>query len=109
MIEDITNMARMYLCRAPEGKAKGLELQCLHKICRRRAFAVSALRRYCLQSEKPALKLQMIEVFDEYQASVIGVQTVPDDQSDVACLSKPVTGDILRWTWSKTNHRHRAV
>ena len=46
--------------------------------------------------EKPALK-QMIEVFDEYQASVIGVQTVPDDQVDKYGIvsGKPVTGDIF--------------
>ena len=81
MIEDITNMARIFTVRQKEAKGLGHAVLCAKEFVGDEPFAVVLGDDIVYNPEKPALK-QMIEVFDEYQASVIGVQTVPDDQVD---------------------------
>ena len=96
MIEDITNMARIFTVRQKEAKGLGHAVLCAKEFVGDEPFAVVLGDDIVYNPEKPALK-QMIEVFDEYQASVIGVQTVPDDQVDKYGIvsGKPVTGDIF--------------
>ena len=96
MIEDITNMAHIFTVRQKEAKGLGHAVLCAKEFVGDEPFAVVLGDDIVYNPEKPALK-QMIEVFDEYQASVIGVQTVPDDQVDKYGIvsGRPVTGDIF--------------
>ena len=81
MIEDITNMAKIFTVRQKEAKGLGHAVLCAREFVGDEPFAVVLGDDIVYNPEKPALK-QMIEVFDEYQASVIGVQTVAEDQVD---------------------------
>lgn len=81
MIEDITNMAHIFTVRQKEAKGLGHAVLCAKEFVGDEPFAVVLGDDIVYNQEKPALK-QMLEVFDEYQSSVIGVQTVADDQVD---------------------------
>ena len=96
MIEDITNMAKIFTVRQKEAKGLGHAVLCAKEFIGDEPFAVVLGDDIVYNAEKPALK-QMIEVFDEYQASVIGVQTVEDDQVDKYGIvsGKALTEDIL--------------
>ncbi len=96
MIEDITNMAKIFTVRQKEAKGLGHAVLCAKEFIGDEPFAVVLGDDIVYNAEKPALK-QMIEVFDEYQASVIGVQTVADDQVDKYGIvsGKALTEDIL--------------
>lgn len=81
MIEDITNMAHIFTVRQKEAKGLGHAVLCAKEFVGDEPFAVVLGDDIVYNQEKPALK-QMLEVFDEYQSSVIGVQEVADDQVD---------------------------
>lgn len=81
MVEDITEMANIYTIRQGEAKGLGHAVLCAREFVGDEPFAVVLGDDIVYNSEKPALK-QMVDVYDKYQASVIGVQTVPDDQVD---------------------------
>ena len=81
MVEDITEMANIYTIRQGEAKGLGHAVLCAREFVGDEPFAVVLGDDIVYNAEKPALK-QMVDVYDKYQASVIGVQTVPDDQVD---------------------------
>ncbi len=81
MVEDITKMANIFTVRQGEAKGLGHAVLCAKEFVGNEPFAVVLGDDIVYNPENPALK-QMVEVFDEYQSSVIGVQTVPDDQVD---------------------------
>lgn len=81
MIEDITNMANIFTVRQGEAKGLGHAVLCAREFVGDEPFAVVLGDDIVYNPEKPALK-QMMDVYDKYQASVIGVQTVPEDQVD---------------------------
>lgn len=87
IVQDISNMANIYYVRQKEAKGLGHAIHCAKTFIGNEPFAV-LLGDDVVKSDKPCLA-QMIEIYDKYQASVLGVQTVsPDDISKygaVAC------------------------
>ncbi|MCM1158757.1 MAG: UTP--glucose-1-phosphate uridylyltransferase GalU [Bacteroidales bacterium] len=79
MICDIANMANIYYVRQKEPKGLGHAILCAKSFIGEEPFAV-LLGDDIVENHdgKPALK-QLIEAYDQVQASVVGVQTVPEE------------------------------
>lgn len=73
-IQAISNLANIHYIRQKEAKGLGDAIYCAHRFIGDEPFAV-LLGDIILQAEKPALG-QLIETFEQEQASVIGVQAV---------------------------------
>jgi len=78
-VEAITNMGKIFSVRQKEAKGLGHAVLCAKEFVGNEPFAVVLGDDIVYNDGKPALK-QMIEVYDTYGASVIGVQQVPKDQ-----------------------------
>ncbi|RSL33632.1 UTP--glucose-1-phosphate uridylyltransferase [Salibacterium salarium] len=76
-VQSISNMANIHYIRQKEPKGLGHAIACASRFVGDEPFAV-LLGDDIVKSEKPCLK-QLIETYDKYQSSVIGVQQVPDD------------------------------
>lgn len=79
-VEYISNMASVYYVRQKEAKGLGHAVWSARKFIGNEPFAV-LLGDDVVISQKPCLK-QMIEIFEEYQTSVIGIREV--DRFDVS-------------------------
>lgn len=79
MVCDIANMANIYYVRQKEPKGLGHAILCAKSFIGEEPFAV-LLGDDVVENRdgKPALK-QLIEAYDEVQASIVGVQTVSDE------------------------------
>lgn len=77
LVREISNMVDITYIRQKEPKGLGHAILCAKNFIGNEPFAV-LLGDDVVASEKPCLK-QMIEVFDKYQASVLGVQRVPEN------------------------------
>ncbi len=85
LVRDISNLANIHYIRQKEAKGLGHAIYCAKSFIANEPFAV-LLGDDIVHTEKPCLK-QMIEVFNKYQTSVLGVQTVsPDDISKYGCV-----------------------
>lgn len=80
-VEAITNMAKIFSVRQKEAKGLGHAVLCAKEFVGDEPFAVVLGDDIVYHDERPALK-QMVEVYDTYGASVIGVQQVALDQVD---------------------------
>lgn len=78
LCQNISSMANIHYIRQKEAKGLGHAVLCAKSFVGDEPFAV-LLGDDIVYSEKPCLK-QMVEIFEEHQASVLGVQTVPHDQ-----------------------------
>ncbi len=78
-VEAITKMAKIFSVRQKEAKGLGHAVLCAKEFVGDEPFAVVLGDDIVYNDETPALK-QMIEVYDTYGASVIGVQQVAPDQ-----------------------------
>ena len=78
-IEAITNMAKIFSVRQKEAKGLGHAVLCAKEFVGDEPFAVVLGDDIVYNDENPALK-QMVEVYNAYGASVIGVQQVAPDQ-----------------------------
>lgn len=74
-VEDISNMAQIYYIRQKEPKGLGHAINCAKTFVGDEPFAVM-LGDDVVDNEVPCLK-QMIDVFDEYKTTILGVQSVP--------------------------------
>lgn len=74
-VEDISNMAQIYYIRQKEPKGLGHAIHCAKTFVGDEPFAVM-LGDDVVDNEVPCLK-QMIDVFDEYKTTILGVQSVP--------------------------------
>lgn len=72
--DKISNMANIHYVRQKEAKGLGHAIHCAKKFVGKEPFAV-LLGDDIVAGEKPCLK-QMMEVYEEYQASVIGIMEV---------------------------------
>lgn len=72
-------MVDIHYIRQKEPKGLGHAIWCARKFIGDEPFAV-LLGDDIIQAEKPCLK-QLIEQYEETRASVIGVQTVSDDET----------------------------
>ncbi len=76
LVQDISRLANIYYIRQKEPLGLGHAIYCAKTFVGNEPFAVLLGDDVVDAPEKPCLK-QMIEVFDQYQTSVLGVQTVP--------------------------------
>ncbi|MBE7026958.1 MAG: UTP--glucose-1-phosphate uridylyltransferase GalU [Ruminococcaceae bacterium] len=84
--QDISNMANIHYVRQQEAKGLGHAIHCAKSFVGNEPFAV-LLGDDIVKSDVPCLK-QMIDVYDKYQASILGVQTVsPDDISKYGAVA----------------------
>jgi UTP--glucose-1-phosphate uridylyltransferase len=74
-IQDISNLANIHYVRQKEPKGLGHAIGCASRFIGNEPFAV-LLGDDIVQSETPCLK-QLLDVFNIYQSSVLGVQEVP--------------------------------
>ncbi|WP_026694370.1 UTP--glucose-1-phosphate uridylyltransferase GalU [Peribacillus kribbensis] len=79
-VQKSSKMVDIHYIRQKEPKGLGHAIWCARKFIGHEPFAV-LLGDDIVQAEKPCLK-QMIELYDRYKASILGVQTVP--QQDVS-------------------------
>lgn len=77
LIQDISNMANIYYIRQKEPKGLGDAINCARTFVGNEPFAVM-LGDDIVDSEKPCLK-QLIDCFNEYKTSILGVQQVPEE------------------------------
>lgn len=76
-VQAISNMANIHYIRQKEALGLGHAIACAKSFIGNEPFAV-LLGDDLVQSEKPCLK-QLIEVFDRYHSSLVGVQPVADE------------------------------
>lgn len=79
----------IHYIRQKEPKGLGHAVWCARKFVGNEPFAV-LLGDDIVQSETPGLK-QLIDQYEETHASVIGVQTIPDDETHRYGIIKPAT------------------
>lgn len=78
IVEDISNLVDVYYVRQKEPKGLGQAIGCARAFIGNEPFAVM-LGDDIVVSEKPAIG-QLIDVYNEYNASIIGVQRVPETE-----------------------------
>jgi UTP--glucose-1-phosphate uridylyltransferase len=76
LVQDISNLVNIHYIRQKEAKGLGHAIYCAKSFIDNEPFAV-LLGDDIVDSEVPCLR-QMIEVYNEYNTSIIGVQRVPD-------------------------------
>lgn len=85
-IQGISNLANIHYVRQKEPLGLGHAINCASRFIGNEPFAV-LLGDDIVESDTPCLK-QLIDVFDKYQSSVLGVQAVPaDDVSKYGVIS----------------------
>ena len=77
MVRDISDMVDIHFIRQKEPKGLGHTIQCAKTFVGNEPFAVLLGDDIVYNEEKPCLK-QLIDCYDEYKTSVLGVQTVPE-------------------------------
>ena len=75
-IQGISELANIYYIRQKEAKGLGHAIACAKTFIGNEPFAVLLGDDIVYNEEIPCLK-QLLDVFDEYQTSILGVQTVP--------------------------------
>ena len=80
MVQDISNMVNIHYIRQKEPKGLGHAIYCAKSFIGNEPFAV-LLGDDIVDSETPCLK-QLINAYDEYKTSVIGVQKVAIEDTD---------------------------
>lgn len=88
-IQDISSLANIHYIRQKEPKGLGDAIYCAKSFIGNEPFAV-LLGDIVLQSEQPVLS-QLMDVYEENQISVIGVQNVPKEEVKNYGIIDPVT------------------
>lgn len=78
IVQNISNMANIYYIRQKEPKGLGHAVLCAKTFVGNEPFAVM-LGDDVVDAKKPCLK-QMIDIYNEYKTSIIGVQQVPESE-----------------------------
>jgi len=78
VVRDITDLVDIHYIRQKEAKGLGHAIYCAKTFVGNEPFAVMLGDDVVYNEDTPCLK-QMIEVYDQYQTSVLGVQTVKDE------------------------------
>lgn len=92
-IQSISNLANIHYIRQKEAQGLGDAIYCAHRFIGDEPFAV-LLGDIILQSEQPALA-QLIDVYEQQQTSVIGVQAVNMDEVHQYGVIDP-KGEIIK-------------
>ncbi|MGD6831733.1 UTP--glucose-1-phosphate uridylyltransferase GalU [Sutcliffiella halmapala] len=77
-VQEISSLANIHYIRQKEPKGLGHAISVASRFIGNEPFAV-LLGDDIVKSEVPCLK-QLIDVYDKYESSVVGVQTVPDEE-----------------------------
>ena len=80
MVQDISNMVNIHYIRQKEPKGLGHAIHCAKSFIGNEPFAV-LLGDDIVDAETPCLK-QMIDAYDEYKTSILGVQEVAKENVD---------------------------
>ena len=80
MVQEISNMVNIHYIRQKEPKGLGHAVQCAKSFIGNEPFAV-LLGDDIVDAETPCLK-QMIQAYDEYKTSILGVQEVARENVD---------------------------
>ncbi|UWV48496.1 UTP--glucose-1-phosphate uridylyltransferase GalU [Acetivibrio thermocellus] len=78
LVQDISNLANIHYIRQKEAKGLGHAIYCAKSFIGNEPFAV-LLGDDIVDSEVPCIK-QLMDVYDKYRTTVLGVQKVPEDQ-----------------------------
>lgn len=81
LVKDISDMVDIHYIRQKEPKGLGHAISCAKTFVGNEPFAILLGDDVVYNDEKPCLK-QLIDCYNEYRTSVLGVQTVPE--SDVS-------------------------
>lgn len=81
LVQDISKMANIYYIRQKEPLGLGHAIHCAKTFVGNEPFAVLLGDDVVDSPQKPCLK-QMMEIFEQYQTSVLGVQTVPKEDTN---------------------------
>ncbi|HBH12245.1 MAG: UTP--glucose-1-phosphate uridylyltransferase [Clostridiales bacterium 38_11] len=94
IVEDISEMANIHYIRQKEANGLGHAIHCAKTFIKDEPFAV-LLGDDIVYSEKPCL-LQLMEQFETYQSTILGVQSVsPDDVDKYGIVSGEKISDKL--------------
>ncbi|MEC5425941.1 UTP--glucose-1-phosphate uridylyltransferase GalU [Virgibacillus sp. C22-A2] len=89
MVQSISKLANIHYIRQKEPKGLGHAIACAHSFVGNEPFAV-LLGDDIVESDEPCLK-QLIDVYDKYQTSIIGVHDVPEEDVSKYGIIKPLT------------------
>ena len=81
MVKSISNMVDIHFIRQKEPKGLGHAIYCAKSFVGNDPFAVMLGDDIVYNEGKPCLR-QLMDCYDEYKTSVLGVQTVPDGDVD---------------------------
>ncbi len=81
MVKNISNMVDIHFIRQKEPKGLGHAIHCAKSFVGNEPFAVMLGDDIVYNEGKPCLR-QLMDCYDEYKTSVLGVQTVPDTDVD---------------------------
>lgn len=92
IVQSISNLANIHYIRQREPKGLGHAIACAHSFIGEEPFAV-LLGDDIVVSEEPCIK-QLMDVYEQYQTSVVGVHTVPyEDVSKYGIITPLETKD----------------
>ncbi|WP_240374355.1 UTP--glucose-1-phosphate uridylyltransferase GalU [Bacillus piscicola] len=91
-VQAISNMANIHYIRQKEPRGLGHAIACASRFVGDEPFAV-LLGDDIVKSETPCLK-QLIDTFERYHSSVVGVQEVPDEDVSKYGIVSPKGNDI---------------
>ncbi len=92
-IQDISNLANIHYVRQKEPLGLGHAIHCASRFIGNEPFAV-LLGDDIVKSKTPCLK-QLIDVFDKYNSSVLGVQEVPPEDVSKYGIISPLENNTL--------------
>lgn len=78
LVRDISDMVDIHYIRQKEPKGLGHAIHCAKTFVGEEPFAILLGDDIVYNNEKPCLK-QLIDCYDEYKTSILGVQTVPEE------------------------------
>lgn len=94
-VKHISNLANIHYIRQKEPRGLGHAIYCARSFIGNEPFAV-LLGDDIVRSENPCLK-QLIEVFDRYHSSIVGVQQVKDEEVSKYGIIQPKEGAIDKY------------
>ena len=96
MVQDISNMVNIHYIRQKEPKGLGHAIYCAKSFIGDEPFAV-LLGDDIVDAKTPCLK-QMIDCYNEYQTTILGVQEVPDSEVDKYGIinAKPIEENVYK-------------
>lgn len=97
-VQEIAEMANIHYIRQKEPKGLGHAIWCARKFIGNEPFAVMLGDDIVKSTEEPCLK-QLIDIFNRYHSSIVGVQPVPDHEVSkygiIAPKSLEIENDVI--------------